>query len=141
MYSSYVQSTWERGGRGLSYTEHCATYHARLDRIVASGAIVLVVVDDEAPGWCGGWAAANVMRDSRVACHWTYVRSAYRRSGLCKLLLTELGRCGSGMVATGTARRWATMMRERGITLVPLALAMEGRHESDTHGSHDQPSE
>ena len=148
VYSSYIKSLWQRGGGHgqFSYTEHCRVAHERMESLLASQPIALCVIDDEAPGWCGGWILGHALDDGDVAVHWVYVKHDFRRHGLAALMLRALrsacntpdsrlalilrelrAQGGQRIIATHPHHRWREQSQRLGVVLQPLGKVLERR--------------
>lgn len=127
VYNSYVKSTWERGGYngGLSYTEHCGVVHSRMERLLGSRPIALCVVNEESPGWVGGWILGHKTAGGH-AVHWVYVKHEYRRRGHGRMLLSALrGDAKGELVATNMLTRWRELADKLGVGMRPLNRVLE----------------
>ena len=139
LYSSYLKSSWPRNSE-LAYTEHCTVSHARMRRcMAASNVIALCLVDDDAPGWVGGWIVGHG-RPTGFALHYVYVKLDYRKLGhgsslvaAARALVTGTRLCVTHPLTVGVdggarAREWLQGMlhAER----VPLSSVLD---EHDEH--------
>lgn len=94
---TFIRSTWARAFKqsndaGLIYTDDWAeVMHRQFDRILdRPGARAIIACERNDPAFFYGWIAGDTTGPSPVV-FFTYVKEPYRRRGLGRALLLELG--------------------------------------------------
>ncbi len=77
----FVYSTWIKSYRRTDLRP--AELHARIERLLATTAAILVCTPDGAPGTIVGWACVDIAGHL----HYVYVRASHRRLGIARQLV------------------------------------------------------
>lgn len=133
VYASWLQSEWKcrlysalQGAVGLSKTEWMRRSHDRIEALSRRpGWLLLTLTNRDAPGWLGGYVAAERTHDACVV-YWALVKPgkdpdtgepAWRRKGHARAMVqAALLHTGHTKLVAGTYHpKWTPRLQRRGI--------------------------
>lgn len=133
LYASWFASTRRSDptARAMSGREWRAVLGGRIQRVLAAAPLALALVDQEIPGWIGGWIVAHACPAATVV-HYIYVKGSVRRQGYAMALVEAAHQYAGrpdGLVTTADAPRWRELLTWYRVNSIPFhetMLAIEG---------------